>query len=221
LCYYAAVKTLGEIIRNRYLLGLAVFLGAVFGVSFLLPPAAQALTRFFAYMSLACNTIPLPATPVVLYMGTEYPWIVVALVGGAATSLANLIDYEIFSTVFKTKLLKKIKDSEHSQASIRTFNRVAFPALAAVNFVVFSWDLIRLVAIAAKYPRWKYALATFIGRTARYAVLAAVGEFFKPPLWAVGIVAVLVALPALVSWVRSRIRKPKESEKEVNRGPEG
>jgi membrane protein YqaA with SNARE-associated domain len=204
------VKVLAEIVRNKFLLALAASLAVLFGLSFLMPPAARALTRFFAYMSLASNTIPLPATPVIIYMGREYPWIVVALVGGVATSLANLIDYEIFSSVFKTKLLKKIKDSEHSQASIRTFNRVAFPALAAVNFVVFSWDLIRLVAIAAKYPRWKYALASFIGRTARYAVLALVGEFFNPPLWAIGIVAVLVALPALISWLRSRIRKPKE-----------
>ena len=207
------MKVLSEIIRNRYLLALAVALAAVFGASFLLPAAARGLARFFAYMSLACNTIPLPSTPVVIYMGREYPWIAVALVGGVATSLANLIDYEIFSSVFKTKLLRKIKDSEHSQASIRTFNRVAFPALAAVNFVVFSWDLIRLVAIAAKYPRWKYALATFIGRTVRYAVLAAVGEFFDPPLWAIGVVAVLVALPALISWLRSR-RKRRASEEE-------
>ena len=201
------MKVLSEILRNRFLLTLAAGLAAVFAVSFLLPPAAKGLARFFAYMSLACNTVPLPATPVVLYMGREYPWVAVALVGGVATSLANLIDYEIFSSVFKTKLLKKIKDSEHSQASIRTFNRIAFPALTAVNFVVFSWDLIRLVAIAARYPRWKYALASFIGRTVRYAILAAVGEFFEPPLWAIGVVAVVVALPALVSWLRARLRR--------------
>ena len=206
------MKVLSEILRNRFLLALAAGLAVVFAVSFLLPPAAKGLARFFAYMSLACNTIPLPATPVVLYMGREYPWVAVALVGGVATALANLVDYEIFSSVFKTKLLKKIKDSEHSQASIRTFNRIAFPALTAVNFVVFSWDLIRLVAIAAKYPRWKYALASFIGRTVRYAILAAVGEFFEPPLWAIGVVAVVVALPALVSWLRARVRRrpPRE-----------
>jgi len=186
---------------------MAVALAAVFGVSFLLPAAAKGLARFFAYMSLACNTIPLPATPVVLYMGREYPWLAVALVGGAATSLANLIDYEIFTSVFKTKLLGKLKDSEHSQASIRAFQKVAFLALVGANVVVFSWDLVRLVAIAARYPRLKYAAATFVGRTARYAVLAAVGEFFEPPLWAIGIVAVVVALPALISWARSRARK--------------
>jgi membrane protein YqaA with SNARE-associated domain len=201
------VKVLSEIVRNRYLVALAVALAAVFAASFLLPPFARGLARFFAYMSLASNTIPLPATPVVLYMGREYPWLAVALVGGVATTLANLLDYEIFTSVLKTKLLRKVRDSEHSQASIRAFQRVAFLALVAANVVVFSWDLVRLVAIAARYSRVKYAAATFVGRTVRYAVLALVGEFFEPPLWAIGVVAVALALPALISWARSRARR--------------
>jgi membrane protein YqaA with SNARE-associated domain len=206
------VKTLAEILRNKYLLALAASLAALFGASFLMPPAARALARFFAYMSLASNTIPLPATPAVLYMGREYPWAVVALTGGAATTLANLLDYEIFSSVFKTRLLRRIKESEYSQASIRTFQRVAFPALVAANVVLFSWDLVRLVAIAGRYPRVKYAAATFIGRAARYAVLAAAGEFFKPPIWAIGVVAVVLALPAFVSWLRARFRRRPSRE---------
>ncbi len=188
-------------------------MAAIFGASFLLPPAARVLARFFAYMSLASNTIPLPATPVVIYVGREYPWFAVALLGAAATSLANLLDYEIFSSVFKTKLLRKIKESEHSRASIRAFEKVAFLALVAVNVVLFTWDLVRLVAIAAKYPRAKYVAATFIGRTVRYAVLAAAGEFFEPPLWAILVVAVLLAVPALVSWARSRLRRRPSREK--------
>ncbi|MEE9457076.1 MAG: hypothetical protein V3W11_07995 [bacterium] len=203
------VKVLAEILRNRYVLALAASLAALFAASFFMPPAARALARFFAYMSLASNTIPLPATPFVIYMGREYPWIVVALLGGAATSLANLLDYEIFSSIFKTKLLNKIKESEHSQASIRAFSRVAFLALVAVNVVLFSWDLVRLVAIAAKYPRAKYVAATFIGRTVRYAVLAVVGEFFEPPIWAIGVLAVVLALPAFVSWLRGKLRGRK------------
>lgn len=206
------MKTLAEILRNKYLLALAASLAALFAASFIMPPAARALARFFAYMSLASNTIPLPATPVVLYMGREYPWVVVALAGGAATTLANLLDYEIFSSVFKTKLLRKIKESEYSQASIRAFEKVAFPALVAANVVLFSWDLVRLVAIAGRYPRIKYAAASFIGRAARYAVLAAAGEFFKPPIWAIGVVAAVLALPAFISWLRSRRKRgaPKD-----------
>lgn len=210
------MKILAEIVRNKYLLALAASLAALFAVSFLLPPAARGWARFFAYMSLASNTIPLPGTPVVIYMGREYQWVAVALVGGVATSLANLLDYEIFSTVFKTKLLRKIKESEHSQASIRAFSRVAFLALVAVNFVLFSWDLVRLVAIAAKYPRAKYAAATFIGRTGRYAILAAAGEFFEPPIWALGVLAAVLALPAFISWVRAKRRR-----RAANDGPCG
>lgn len=205
------MKVLGEIVRNKYLIALAAGLAVVVAVSFLLPPTARALARWFAYISVCCNLIPLPVTPFIILLGKEYPWVAVALVGGVASTLGNLIDYEVFSTFFKTRLLRKIKESEHSQASINVFNRVAFPALVGANFIVFSWDLIRLVAIAAVYPRWKYALATFLGRTARYAILAYLGEIFSPPLWAIGVIAVVVALPALVSWVRSRRRKRKDA----------
>ncbi len=209
MCYDAAMKVLLEIVRNKYLLGLAAALAALVGVSFLLPPAAAAFARYFAYIAAACNTIPLPTTPLIIYLGGKYPWLAVALVGAAATSLANLIDYEVFTSVFRTKLLRKIKDSKHAQASVATFGRVAFLALVGANVVVFSWDLVRLVAIAAKYPRLKYAAATFLGRVVRYAILAAVGDFFEPPLWAIFIIGALLALPAVISWLRERRRGKK------------
>ncbi len=206
------MKILAELLRNKYLLGLAAVLGVVVGVSFFAPAAARAPLRYFAYLAVCCNAVPLPATPLIIFLGKEYPWFAVALVGGAATTLANLIDYELFSTLFRTKLLRRIKESKHSQASIRTFQRVALPALVGGNVVVFSWDLIRLVAIAARYPRWKYALATFVGRSVRYAILAYLGRIFEPPLWAIGVIAVLVGLPAFVSWVKSRLRKRDAAE---------
>jgi membrane protein YqaA with SNARE-associated domain len=206
------VKTILEIVTNRYLLGLAAGLAAVVGLSFVLPPAPQALARFFAYISVACNTIPLPTTPLIIYMGREYHWIAVALVGGVATSLANLLDYEVFSSVYKTKLLTKIRESKHSQASIRAFTKVGFLALLAANLFIWTWDVVRLVAIAAKYPRLKYVAATFVGRTVRYGALAAVGEFFEPPLWAILAFASLLAVPAIVSWLRDRLKRRASKE---------
>jgi len=206
------VKTILEIVTNRYVLGLAVGVAVLLGLSFALPPAGQRLALFFAYFAVACNTIPLPTTPWVIVMGREYDWIAVALLGGVATSLANLLDYEVFSSVYKTKLLTKIRESKHSQASIRAFTKVGFLALLAANLFIWTWDVVRLVAIAAKYPRLKYAAATFLGRTVRYGALAAVGEFFEPPLWAILAFASLLAVPALVSWLRERFKRcaPKE-----------
>jgi len=199
---YLYVRFVWEIIKNRYLVALAAALAVVVIVSFFLPPAARAFARFFAYLAVGCNVIPAPTTPVLIYMGRAHPWYAVALVGATATTLANFIDYEVFTTFLGTALLQKIRNHRHSQASIAAFRRVAFPALLLTNVVVFSWDLVRLVAIAARYPRWKYALATFGGRTVRYSVLAYLGEVFDPPLWAIGVIAILVAAPAAFSWLK-------------------
>lgn len=195
-----------EILTNRYVLGLLAGVAVLFGASFFLPADLRAFVRYFDLLALACNTIPIPAQPAVIFMGKTYPWLAVALVGAAATTLANLLDYQVFSTVLKVRLLRRIREHPHSQATIRTFRRLGFPALVAANVVVFSFDLVRLVAIAAEYPRLKYAAATFLGRTVRYAILAALGTIFQPPWWALLILTGVLALPALFSWLAAKRR---------------
>lgn len=214
------MQTIKTIITNKYLIGLAIFLGAVFGISFFLPETVRDLTRYFAYMCICCNTIPMPTTPAILYIAGEYGdvfqyfgrdwgWLIIALVGALGTSLANLIDYEILGTVMQTKLARKITDSKHYQASIRAFNKYAFIALTAVNFAAFSLDVVRFVAISARYPRWKYIISTFIGRFARYALLAIFGQIFKIPIWGILVVTLLMAAPGIISWLRDRMKKDK------------
>ncbi|MCP4228965.1 MAG: VTT domain-containing protein [bacterium] len=212
------MQTLKKIVTNKYLIGLVVFLGAVFGLSFLLPDIARDLARYFAYMSICCNTLPLPTTPLIIYMGGEYGdvvqyggrdwgWVIIALIGALGTSLANLIDYEILGTVMQTRLAQKITGSKHYQASLRAFNKYAFLALTAVNFIAFSIDVVRFIAISARYPRWKYVISTFIGRFARYALLAVFGQIFKVPLWGILVIVVVLALPGLISWLREKLKK--------------
>jgi uncharacterized membrane protein YdjX (TVP38/TMEM64 family) len=109
--------------------------------------------------------------------------------------------------------LRRIREHPHSQATIRTFRRLGFPALVAANVVVFSFDLVRLVAIAAEYPRLKYAAATFLGRTVRYAILAALGTIFQPPRWALLILTALLGFPAFFSWLAAKrqAKKPMDA----------
>ncbi len=215
------MQTIKKIVTNKFLIGLAIFLGAVFGISFFLPETIRDLTRYFAYMCICCNTIPMPTTPAILYIAGEYGdvvqyfgrdwgWVIIALLGALGTSLANLIDYEILGTVMQTKLAKKITDSKHYQASIRAFNKYAFIALTAVNFAAFSLDVVRFVAISARYPRVKYIISTFIGRFARYALLAIFGQIFKIPIWGILVVTLLLALPGLISWLRDRMKSKKD-----------
>lgn len=214
-----AMKYLLEIVRNRFILGLLAGVGALLGLSFLMPAYYALLARYFCLMAIASNTIPVPAQPMVIYMGKGYHWALIAGVGAVGTVLANMIDYIVFSTVLKIQLLRRIRENPHSQATIKTFKRIGFPALVAGNFIVFSFDLVRLVAIAAEYPKWKYALATFIGRAARYAVLAALGTIFRPPWWALLILTAALALPAIISWLQSRARRKRPAAAGADSAP--
>jgi membrane protein YqaA with SNARE-associated domain len=201
------MKTVLAIIKNKYLITVAVVLGVLFGLSFLVGGALKDYLRYFTYVSICSNVIPLPSTPAVLWMGREYNPFLVAFLGAVGTSIANMIDYEVLGTVVRSRFLKKLRDSRHYQASVNAFNKVGFPLLTLVNFGYFSFDLVRLIAIAAGYARWKYIVSTFVGRFARYLILAYVGEFFRIPIWAIALVTVALMLPAAVSWARDKFSK--------------
>jgi len=206
------MKTVLAIIKNKYLITVAVILGALFGLSFLVGGALKDYLRYFTYVSICSNVIPLPSTPAVLWMGREYNPLLVAFLGAVGTSVANMIDYEVLGTVVRSRFLKKLRDSRHYQASVNAFNKVGFPLLTLVNFGYFSFDLVRLIAIAAGYARWKYIVSTFVGRFARYLILAYVGEFFRIPIWAIALVTVALMFPAAISWARDRFGKNADTD---------
>lgn len=201
------MKTVLAIITNKYLISVAVVLGALFGLSFLAGGALKDYLRYFTYVSICSNVIPLPSTPAILWMGREYNPLLVAFLGAVGTSVANMIDYEVLGTVVRSRFLKKLRDSRHYQASVNAFNKVGFPLLTLVNFGYFSFDLVRLIAIAAGYTRWKYIVSTFVGRFARYLILAYVGEFFRIPIWAIVLITLALMLPAAISWARGKFGK--------------
>jgi membrane protein YqaA with SNARE-associated domain len=217
------MKTLLAIITNKYLITVAVVLGALFGLSFLVGGAFKDYLRYFTYISICSNVIPLPSTPAVLWMGREYNPLLVAFLGAVGTSVANMLDYEVLGTVVRSRLLKKLRDSRHYQASVNAFNKVGFPLLTLVNFGYFSFDLVRLIAIAAGYARPKYIVSTFVGRFARYLILAYVGEFFRIPIWAIALITVALMLPAAISWARDKLgkRAVTDSVSSTEKEPDG
>lgn len=211
-----SMKTLLAILKNRYLITVAVVLGGLFGLSFLVGGAIRDYLRYFTYVSICSNVIPVPSTPAVLWMGREYNPLLVAFLGAVGTCVANMIDYEVLGTVVRSRLLKKVRDSRYYQTSVNAFNKVGFPLLTLVNFGYFSFDIVRLIAIAAGYARWKYVVSTFVGRFARYLILAYVGEFFHIPIWAIALVTLALMLPAAISWARDRSRKSAAAENVSN-----
>ncbi|MDD4892287.1 MAG: hypothetical protein PHU85_20385, partial [Phycisphaerae bacterium] len=95
------------------------------------------------------------------------------------------------------------------------FGKAAWWTVVAFAFLPLPVDVIRLLAITFKYPRWRFAVACFVGRLARYAIMAYAIAFSRPATqwWLVVGVAVVtigagltIGLPKLVRMVRGQHR---------------
>ncbi len=217
------MKTLLEIAKNKYLISVAILLGTLFGLSFVVPDTIRDLFRYFAYVSICSNLIPLPSTPAILLMGKEFDLLpsamltssfvfnpnplLVAFLLAVATCLANMLDYEILGTILRSRLLRRIRESKHYESGVDYFNRVGFPLLTFVNFAWFTFDFFRLLAIAAGYAKWKYILSTFIGRFGRYLIMAYMGKLLNIPIWAVILITLILIAPSGIGYIRFRKRK--------------
>lgn len=144
-----------------------------------LPDRASFLYDYFLYMSLAFTFLPLPTIPTVILMGKTFSPVNVALIGAVATTLANLNDYLIVSTIFISKKVQKIHQLPFYKFLIKNFEKHPFLIISLGSFIPISIDVIRLLAISHQYPISKFSLANFIGRFPRYFLLAFLGYSFQ------------------------------------------
>jgi membrane protein YqaA with SNARE-associated domain len=141
------------------------------------------LLYYFFYMMVACTFFPLPTPPTVIYMGQHYdPW-VVAVIGAVGSCVAGCIDYFIFSQLIKYKKVARLKETKTFQTFKRFFNKVAFVSMVTAAFTPIPFDPFRFMAITTSYNKLKYVTAIFLGRGARYYILAAFGAWVPLPTW--------------------------------------
>lgn len=143
------------------------------------PKRNSFLYDYFLYMSLAFTFLPLPTIPTVILMGKTFSPMNVALIGAVATTLANLNDYLIVSTMFLSQKVQKIHQSSFYKFLIKNFERHSFLIISFGSFIPISIDVIRLLAISNQYPILKFSLANFVGRFPRYFLLAFLGYSFQ------------------------------------------
>ena len=144
-----------------------------------LPSEGIFLYDYFLYMSLACTFFPIPTLPVVIFMGKSFIPFYVALIGAVATTLANLNDYCIVSTIFISKKVQQVHNTKFYNFLIKYFQKSPFIIVAIGSFLPLSIDFIRLLAISHQYPIAKFSLANFCGRFIRYFILAMFGYSFQ------------------------------------------
>ncbi len=168
----------------RWFAGFSVCAGAIallaWGAGAAGRAGARDLLLFTLVVGCACQFVPIPIIPLFLWIGRSWNPFVVALVGSAATAVANLHDYYILTALLSFERVDRARDTGWYRRAAEWFGKHPFWTLAASNVVVLPVDVPRLLAISTRYSRLRFVLATLIGRYPRYLLLAGLGYEFKP-----------------------------------------
>ena len=171
------------------------------------------------YLSMCTTATPLPTGWLVASVATRQAavgpdvWtttLIVAAVGAAASTIAHLNDYHLFTWLLRRRRVSHVRDTRLYRAAAPWFHRSPFALLLVFNVVPIPVDVIRLLAITCRYPRLPFAAAGFLGRFIRYAVFAFVTYWWNlgwiAPVALLGLSAVLgagrIAAPLAVSLLR-------------------
>ncbi len=172
------------------------------------------LAGYFLYMSIACTFFPLNTLWIVLWMATQFPAWLVALVGAAGTSAANLNDYYLLSYLFEFDRVKRLRNRRAYRRAVAWFDRAPFLTLTVFSFLPIPVDVVRLLAISRRYSRFRFTVASLLGRLPRYYVLARGWQWLGLPNWAILVVVGAAAALFLLRHLRwgrlwGRARGPK------------
>lgn len=167
------------------------------------------LLAFLVYISLCCTFFPLPANPVVAALATHEAaitgelWstvLLVGAVGAAASTIANLNDYHIFTWMLRSHRVAAVRRTRLYVLASRWFARSPFLILVVFNIAPIPVDVIRMLATTYRYPRRAFAGANFVGRFVRYSVIA-----FVTFWWNLGWIAVAALLAVAVALLLAKV----------------
>ncbi len=192
----------GRLWAARGRIGLYAALAVVLTAAYrfrILPRQADVLLDYFLYMSAATTFTPLPTPPVIIHAATQAPVFLVAVVGALGTTVAYLIEYAVLGRVLALDRLRGVRENSAYLKLAALFDRLPFVSLTVAAFLPLPVDGVRLLAIARRYDRGRYALAAFIGRLPRYAMIAGLGYGLRFVLPFGAATAAETADPALTS----------------------
>ncbi|MFH1417688.1 MAG: hypothetical protein ABII12_05305 [Planctomycetota bacterium] len=187
--------------------------------------AVWALAGTAFYLSLCCTFFPAPTTWIVMLVASDMVAAQVGLVGmaplrlavvatvcAAATGIANLNEYHLFVYLLRKRRVAKVRDTRMFRTASRWFEKSPFWIVTLFSFLPIPVDVIRWLAITARYPRGRFFWAGFIGRWFRYAiwVLAAIGLHLDT--WQIMLIQVVLAGAALIRILPRLLRRRRERD---------
>jgi len=170
----------------------------------------DSMPTFFLFMSIATSFIPIPDFPVILNLagsGLHPAWLI-GLIGGLGTCIGGLIDYLIVAQIRRLERIERLLQHRYYRTIERYFKKYAFLSIAVSDFlVIIPSDPFKLLAATARYNKYKFVAAIFIGRAPRYYLTAVLGEAvrFHPALLGATFL-ILLAIP-IAQYLHRRTRQ--------------
>ncbi len=172
------------------------------------------------YVSLANGILPLPAMWMIMLLASDVVGLpgspivrvaVVATITAVATGMANLNEYHVLQWALGGRVGGKVTNTRLMQWAIRWFRIRPFWILTVAAVAPIPIDAIRWVAIADRYNRLRFFWAYFVGRWARYALLAGATVWLHAGMKTIIGVQAALLLIAAVPVVARILRKRLES----------
>jgi membrane protein YqaA with SNARE-associated domain len=149
-------------------------------------PAAK-LVACAMYLSVCCTFLPLPTGWIIAALATREAsvagslWGVVLLVatsGAIGSTIANLGDYHLMTWMLRHRRVAAVRSTRLYERCSRWFASAPFTILVIANVLPIPIDVVRILAVANRYPRGSFAGANFLGRFARYGIVAFITYFW-------------------------------------------
>jgi membrane protein DedA with SNARE-associated domain len=152
------------------------------GLSAVALDSSAGLFLFFLY-SVPCEFLVslAPHDPAVLYMSLHHSPVVVALVGGAGTLVAETLNYELLRRMSRTQTVVEFAGKPTISRVADWFARAPFMTLWIAGFVpTIPFSALRLFVLVREYPRTRYLAAAVSSRTLRFYLVALLGYALRP-----------------------------------------
>jgi len=127
--------------------------------------------------------LPTAFEATLLYYARFYPAWVLALVGTAAASLAEAVNYRLVDWAAESPKVSALKAGKAVRWSIDAFSRAPFWTTAIVIFSPIPDSAVRILAPLSRYPLSKFLAAVAFGRFPRLLLIAGFGVLVDMPTW--------------------------------------
>jgi len=171
------------------------------------------------FLSICCVFFPAPTAWIVMLLASDevallesvsLRVVVVSCACSVATAMANLNEYHLLTFLLRYGRVARVRQTRAYRIAARWFSTAPFVVIAVVGFLPIPVDVVRWLAIAHRYSRWRFFVAYFVGRSLRYGLLAVSTVWFVLGWSEIAIIQVALVLLAgakmLHGFLRNRRR---------------